>query len=80
MKVKVIENFRDKHDHVTIYESGTILEVQDEERAKSLIDRKLAKEFKGNQKAAFVLSEPNPEPGNAGGAGEDGEGGEKSDE
>lgn len=77
MKVKVIEKFRDKHDHVTIYESGTILEVQDEERAKSLIDRKLAKEFKGNQKAAFVLSEPNPEPGNAGGAGE---GGDKSDE
>lgn len=58
MKVKVIEKFRDKHDHVTVYESGTILEVQDEERAKSLIDRKLAKEFKGNQKAALILMEP----------------------
>lgn len=61
MKVKVLEKFRDKHDHVTVYEKGTILEVQDEERAQSLIDRKLAKEFKGNQKAALTLPEPKPE-------------------
>lgn len=58
MKVKVLEKFRDKHDHVTVYEKGTILEVQDEERAQSLIDRNLAKEFKGNQKAALTLQEP----------------------
>ncbi len=58
MKVKVIEQFRDKHDHETMYKEGTILEVQDENRAKSLIDRKLAKEFKGNQKAAMTLTEP----------------------
>lgn len=67
MKVKVIDTFRDKHDHVTMYEKGTILEVQDEKRAKSLIDRNLAKEFKGNQKAAFTLKEPVMEP-----SGEDG--------
>ncbi len=73
MKVKVIDVFRDKHDHETIYEKGTILEVQDEERAKSLIERGLAKEFRGNQKAVLTLEEPNPEgqepagaPGDAG--------------
>lgn len=58
MKVKVLEKFRDKHDHVTVYEKGTILEVQDVERAQSLIDRNLAKEFKGNQKAVLTLLEP----------------------
>ncbi len=63
MKVKVIEQFRDKHDHETMYKEGTILEVQDENRAKSLIDRKLAKEFKGNQKAALTLTEPVAEAG-----------------
>ena len=57
MKVKVTNTFRDKNDHVTMYEKGTILDVQDEKRAQSLIDRNLAKEFKGNQKAAVVLSE-----------------------
>lgn len=74
MKVKVIDTFRDKYDHVTIYEKGTILEVQDENRAKSLIDRQLAKEFKGNQKAAVTLTEPAPEkPEEAGDAGEGGD-------
>lgn len=67
MKVKVIKTFRDKHDHVTMYEKGTILEVQDEERAQSLIDRNLAKEFKGNQKAALTLTEPKPEDAGEGG-------------
>ena len=57
MKVKVTNTFRDKNDHVTMYEKGTILDVQDEKRAQSLIDRNLAKEFKGNQQAAVVLSE-----------------------
>ena len=58
MKVKVLKKFTDKHDHVTIYTPGLVLEVQDENRAKSLIDRKLAKEFKGNQKVNAVLAEP----------------------
>lgn len=62
MKVKVLEAFRDKNDHVTMYEKGTILEVQDEKRAQSLIDRGLAKEFKGGQRADRVLSEPSPAP------------------
>lgn len=57
MKIKVIQTFRDKNDHVTMYEKGTILEVQDEKRAQSLIDRNLAKEFKGNQRATAVLGE-----------------------
>lgn len=76
MKVKVIKTFRDKHDHKTEYGKGTILEVQDGERARSLIDRGLAKEFKGNQKAAVTLSEPcpeKPEPEDAGEGGEDSE-------
>lgn len=64
MKVKVLKIFRDKHDHVTMYQEGTILEVQDEKRAKSLVDRGLAKEFKGNQKAAMILKEPKQEPEN----------------
>ena len=71
MKVKVLEKFRDKHDHVTVYEKGTILEVQDEERAQSLIDRNLAKEFKGNQKAALTLTEPEPAPEGTGAPGGD---------
>lgn len=74
MKVRVVKAFRDKHDHVTMYGKGTILEVQDEERAKSLIDRNLAKEFRGNQKAAATLSEPNSgdsaEPGESEGGGD----------
>lgn len=77
-KVKVLETFRDKHDHVTLYEKGTILEVQDEERAQSLIDRNLAKEFKGNQKAAVTLTEPAPEKPKE--AGDTGEGGDTSKE
>ena len=78
MKVKVIDTFRDKYDHVTIYEKGTILEVQDENRAKSLIDRQLVKEFKGNQKAAVTLTEPAPEKPEE--AGDTGEGGDTSKE
>lgn len=66
MKVKVTEAFRDKHDHVTMYEKGTILEVQDGKRAQSLIDRNLAKEFKGSQKADRILSEPSAAPDDGG--------------
>lgn len=57
MKVKVLNTFRDKNDHVTMYNSGSILEVNDEARAKDLISRGLVKEFKGNQKATAVLGE-----------------------
>lgn len=61
MKVKVLNTFRDKYDHVTMHNSGTILEVNDEARVKDLISRGLVKEFKGNQKATAVLGEA-PEP------------------
>lgn len=55
MKVKVLETFRDKNDHVTLYEKGSVIEVNDEARAKDLVSRKLVKEFRGNQKASAVL-------------------------
>lgn len=55
MKVKVLNKFRDKYDHVTTYTPGMILDVKDEARAKDLTDRGLVKEFKGNQKATAVL-------------------------
>lgn len=74
MKVKVIKKFRDKIDHVTEYAKGTILEVQDEERAKSLIDRGLTKEFKGNQKAAVILKAQAEEPASEGAEAADGDG------
>lgn len=41
MKVKVLRQFRDKHDHVTRYEVGTEHEFESE-RASNLIERGLA--------------------------------------
>ena len=64
MKVKVLTVFRDKNDHVTVYEPGMILEVKDEARANDLIERGLVKKFGGNQKAAAVL-EATGDPDNA---------------
>ena len=55
MKVIVKKTFRDKDDHVTEYGPGTVLEVKDEARARSLVERGLCAEFKGNKKAAAVL-------------------------
>ena len=55
MKVKVKETFRDRDDHVTEYKPGMVLEVKDEARAKSLLERELAVEFKGNKTAEAVL-------------------------
>ncbi|MBR4709520.1 MAG: hypothetical protein IKP30_05370 [Bacteroidaceae bacterium] len=57
MKLKVKTRFRDKTDHVTVYEPGTILEVKHQERAADLIKRGLCAEFKGNQKAIVTLGE-----------------------
>ena len=59
MKLKVINAFCDKIDHVTVYEPGTILEVNDVERAQDLITRELCKEFKGKTAPTFVLGETN---------------------
>ena len=61
MKLKVINAFCDKIDHVTIYESGTILEVNDVERAQDLITRELCKEFKGKTAPTFVLGDQESE-------------------
>lgn len=57
MKLKVTSIFRDRDDHVTVYEPETILEVKDKERAKSLIERGLCKEFKGKTEPAYILGE-----------------------
>lgn len=57
MKLKVINAFCDKIDHVTVYEPGTILEVKDVERAQDLITRELCKEFKGKTAPTFVLGD-----------------------
>lgn len=55
MKLKVINAFRDKDDHVTVYDPDTILEVKDKDRAQELIDRGLCKEFKGKTVPAYIL-------------------------
>lgn len=55
MKLKVTSVFRDRDDHVTVYDPDTILEVKDKDRAQSLIDRGLCKEFKGKAAPAYIL-------------------------
>lgn len=55
MKLKVISVFRDRDDHVTVYDPDTILEVKDQERAQSLIDRGLCKAFKSKTAPAYIL-------------------------
>ena len=57
MKLKVMGLFRDKDDHTTLYEPETILEVKDEARAQSLIDRSLCKEFKGKTAPMYILGD-----------------------
>ena len=60
MKLIVKSIFRDKNDHVTLYEPGIILEVKDKERATDLIERGLCAEFKGKKAAAITLGEETP--------------------
>ena len=55
MKLKVTNAFRDRDDHVTVYDPDTILEVKDKDRAQELIDRGLCKEFKGKTTPAYIL-------------------------
>lgn len=73
MKLKVTSAFRDRDDHVTVYDPDTILEVKDKDRAQSLIDRGLCKEFKGKTAPAYILgteeeggTDENPDTGAAG--------------
>lgn len=57
MKLIVKKTFRDKTDHVTVYEPGTILEVNDKERAADLVKRGLCAEYKGKKAATVILGE-----------------------
>ena len=61
MKLIVKNTFRDKTDHVTVYEPGTILEVNDKERAADLVKRGLCAEYKGKKAATVTLGEETPE-------------------
>ena len=60
MKLIVKNAFRDKEDHVTVYEPGTILEVKDNERAADLVKRGLCAEYKGKKAATVTLGEESP--------------------
>lgn len=62
MKLIVKNTFRDKVDHVTVYEPCTILEVNDKERAADLIERGLCAGYNGRKAAAITLGEEVPEP------------------
>ncbi len=55
MKQIVKKTFRDKEDHVTVYEPGTILDVKDKERAADLVNRGLCAEYKGKKAATVTL-------------------------
>ena len=61
MKLIVKNTFRDKTDHVTVYEPGTILEVKDKERAGDLVKRGLCAEYKGKKAATVTLGDETPE-------------------
>ena len=61
MKLIVKNTFRDKTDHVTVYEQGTILEVKDKERAGDLVKRGLCAEYKGKKAATVTLGDETPE-------------------
>ena len=54
MKLIVKNVFRDKEDHVTVYEPGTILEVKNSERASDLVKRGLCEEYEGKDVASFT--------------------------
>ena len=60
MKLTVKNIFRDKTDHVTVYEPGTILDVKDKERAADLVKRGLCAEYTGKKAAAVTLGEEAP--------------------
>lgn len=57
MKLTVRKTFRDKTDHVTLYEPGTILDVKDKERASDLIKRGLCAVYNGKKDATVTLGE-----------------------
>lgn len=61
MKLTVKKTFRDKTDHVTVYEPETILDVKDKERAADLVKRGLCAEYKGKKDATVTLGEDEAE-------------------
>lgn len=61
MKLIVKDTFRDKTDHVTVYEPETILEVKDKERAADLVKRGLCAEYKGKKAVSVTLGDETPE-------------------
>lgn len=58
MKLKVTKPFIDKHDHVTVYSADTIIEVEDDARAQSLLERELCVKYSGKKAVSVTLSEP----------------------
>lgn len=62
MKLIVKNVFRDKEDHVTVYEPGTILEVNNSERASDLVKRGLCEEYEGKDVASFTLGKTAAKP------------------
>ena len=50
MKLKVLKEFRDKFDGVTIYKAGTTVEFDDEVRCQNLVERGLCEVVKGPSK------------------------------
>ena len=61
MKLTVKKRFRDKEDHVTLYEPETILEVNDQERARDLVKRGLCSGYKGKNHMRVTLGESTSE-------------------
>lgn len=43
MKLKVVKGFRDKFDHSVRYQPGTVIDIEDEARAKDIVARGLGK-------------------------------------
>lgn len=52
MKLKVLKEFRDKFDGVTIYKAGTTVEFDDEVRCQDLVERGLCEVVKEPSKKA----------------------------
>ena len=50
MKLKVLKEFRDKFDGVTIYKAGTTVEFDDKVRCQNLVERGLCEVVKGPSK------------------------------
>lgn len=61
MKLIVKNTFRDKNDHVTVYQPGAIVEIAEEERAADLIRRGLAEKVEKTGSPEKTESPESPE-------------------